>query len=654
MGLHLNSADRTISVLDAFVVRGNGCLVFELWGASLHSLVCVAKEVTPRHTQEVISQGLAALDQLKVQRVVHFDIKPTNILVKVAAADDSSGAPSLIQVKLADFGLSGTTDCIQGARECRFLAVQTWPYRSPEVMLATAALGFPVDMWSMGCVMYFVAAGGLSYFDQEQKITNRQPTEMLKAVVNKRPEGMMSMMGFKVWKDIGGNNYPEDAKNHILPEEIQRTLGKHGCALFDAMLAPSPADRIDPVQAMQHVYFKSNPEEAAAPETPPPGEIPTPIPAEAPEGAIAENYMTLYKDPHGNISFDGERAPWKMLQGNMGADVLSYLQDDDFIKLSPDDLQAKEWHSFEEPIDTQNKKLSCRQLGCKMIISGGFGTPNSTTLHGLNIDHPFPMIRVSGWRDAFLERNVTAFENLGKQVVTSMEAISKSARQANGEQARTTSWRNWLLSGGNVFLTQADGMLLEEDHVDGGAGIVHLGLTLFGHRHLRAWASRKKPSKESRQAGSKPEVPSVVGKYLDLAQEPGTVFLSCSSAFRHQVRHTQSADLIQFGNLPGMSLSIMMRSSLFSHCRARLAGSTPSPQCVFKAIAAVFAEWQSANTLHFPSLDEVKASVAKLTSPSMPTSVKGRKRKLSVTAKLPTKKGHPRNVPRQVKKKARV
>ena len=60
-----------------------------------------------------------------------------------------------------------------------------------------------------------------------------------------------------------------------------------------------------------------------------------------------------------------------------------------------------------------------------------------------------------------------------------------------------------------------------------------------------------------------------------------------------------------------MSVSGMIRSSLFSHARARLANHMPNPKCVFEAIAADVAEWQVTTTLVLPSLDEVQETVAK-------------------------------------------
>ena len=77
---------------------------------------------------------------------MHFDFKPTNILVKLALPQGS--APSQIDLKLCDLGLAGTSDCYTIGRK-RWKNVQTWPYKAPEALMATAPLSYPTDMWTI-------------------------------------------------------------------------------------------------------------------------------------------------------------------------------------------------------------------------------------------------------------------------------------------------------------------------------------------------------------------------------------------------------------------------------------------------------------------------------------------------------------------------
>ena len=68
--------------------------------------------------------------------------------------------------------------------------------------------------------------------------------------------------------------------------------------------------------------------------------------------------------------------------------------------------------------------------------------------------------------------------------------------------------------------------------VDGGAGCLHFGITLYGNRKLKCWTAE--------------------GRKFELRQEPGTVWMSCSSSFRHQAEHEfcESTELLTFGVPP--------------------------------------------------------------------------------------------------------
>lgn len=84
-----------------------------------------------------------ALRALKQASVIHFDVKPDNVLV---SKDGTS-------IKLADFGcalvVSEAEKLVNDEMMPRF-------YRAPEVMLGQT-LNTPVDMWSAGATLYQVA-----------------------------------------------------------------------------------------------------------------------------------------------------------------------------------------------------------------------------------------------------------------------------------------------------------------------------------------------------------------------------------------------------------------------------------------------------------------------------------------------------------------
>jgi serine/threonine protein kinase len=93
------------------------------------------------------AQLLVALRHLKRCRVLHADIKPDNILVNARRS----------KVKICDFGSA----MFAGENERTPYLVSRF-YRAPEVILGLA-YDFPMDMWSIGCVLYELFTGRILF-----------------------------------------------------------------------------------------------------------------------------------------------------------------------------------------------------------------------------------------------------------------------------------------------------------------------------------------------------------------------------------------------------------------------------------------------------------------------------------------------------------
>lgn len=85
--------------------------------------------------------GLAYLHEM---RVVHFDLKPDNLLLSSDGAD--------ISVKVADFGLSKEKwqSYVSGCKDLR----GTLPYMAPELVADNMRVSEKADVWSVGVVMW--------------------------------------------------------------------------------------------------------------------------------------------------------------------------------------------------------------------------------------------------------------------------------------------------------------------------------------------------------------------------------------------------------------------------------------------------------------------------------------------------------------------
>ena len=593
-----------VHILDTFCACNHGFLVFELWGCSLHQFLRKHRCGTA-NTKELIQQVLAALGFLHERKVCHTDVKPGNILVKEVHSDSRTGK---LAVQLADLGSAqlhapafGSLAHSAKAATTESINVTTLIYRAPEVLLGDLNYSWMIDIWSAGCVLYEVASGGMPYFQPSS--TSESEVSVIYEIFSKRgtPHESKYWSALPHWPTAPASCLPRP-----LPDDVKEVLAT-GIDLLDNMLVYNPLRRVSARKAMEYPYITGeNPYMDNAPHSPPiqtssgplaqlPAFGPQPVVASSsqPQALDTQPVLKLFPDAFGNTKFPGERGNWRLCTGMLGDDILKWLQDDPFFDTDVETLSDQELQAFSEPKCKANKQVQCRQKSCKIILSGGFGEPCSKYLHALRVDKPFPLSRVSRWQECFMEKNKKALQKLHESMCKALRLLSPKDCGKNGQHIIDTPMKNWCLTAGQLFITDAKGSLVEDDHCDGGAGSVHMALTLFGRRALNCW------TKGGPKSGSEPAVV--------LEQVPGTVFFSCSAAFRHQVMHRpcDETELTSLGNLHGLSTSVMFRSTLFPYNRARLAQSTPSPLCVWNIVASSVEKWMSKTVLQLPCMADI-------------------------------------------------
>ena len=126
-------------------------------------------------------------------------------------------------------------------------------------------------------------------------------------------------------------------------------------------------------------------------------------------------------------------------------------------------------------------------------------------------------------------------------------------------------------------------------HTDGGASLLHAGLTLFGDRVLQVRLED--------------------GSCISLPQRPGSFYVGSMCALEHNVAHGEHA-ASSYGEGPPAEqsqIAVMLRCDVFRAGRARKKNSTPGPAELFRIVNIETAKHLAEQPFHLPDFDAVMA-----------------------------------------------
>jgi serine/threonine protein kinase len=158
----LREGQNIVHLLDVYPDESSLCLVLEYHPSDLSEVISQSKDILPvSHVKAYSRMLLDALAYMHERRVIHRDVKPSNILLS------STGI-----VKLADFGLARVLTSVpsqasvgpeaamdapsptstRAAHDLSHQVATRW-YRPPELLFASRNYTFSADIWSAGAVI---------------------------------------------------------------------------------------------------------------------------------------------------------------------------------------------------------------------------------------------------------------------------------------------------------------------------------------------------------------------------------------------------------------------------------------------------------------------------------------------------------------------
>lgn len=219
-----------------------------------YNLKDFSEECTDFYSLKIIMcQILLALEYIHSKGIVHRDITPANILVKINPEDD------LPYVKICDFGLSCHPSHYRTTTPG---AVTSW-YRAPEICCEYEYYGSKVDIWSAGCVFYQIVKKEALFTPEDD------PRTIFKEIVKKVPQKFtVSELNSYINEgkcDRFKHNYRNVKKETFLDrmigvskKQFNKSDGniKEFADLLSGMLNIYPGERMTATQALEHDFFK--------------------------------------------------------------------------------------------------------------------------------------------------------------------------------------------------------------------------------------------------------------------------------------------------------------------------------------------------------------------------------------------------------------
>ncbi|EGV60254.1 serine/threonine protein kinase, CMGC, CDC2/CDK sub [Yamadazyma tenuis] len=233
-----------IGLLEMMVEQNQIFMIFDYMEHDLTGLLTHPElKLEDCHRKFLFKQLMEGTDYLHQKRIMHRDIKGSNILI------DNIG-----RLKIADFGLARPMKIVKDGESPDYTnrVITIW-YRPPELLLGSTDYGRQVDIWGVGCLLielytkHAIFQGYNDEVSQLHKIFNIMGTPTLED-----------------WPDIQNLPWFEMLKPKINKVSNFEVLFKHSMTedSFDLalkLLQLNPNKRLTAHQALNHHYFTKDP-----------------------------------------------------------------------------------------------------------------------------------------------------------------------------------------------------------------------------------------------------------------------------------------------------------------------------------------------------------------------------------------------------------
>ncbi len=526
------------------------CIVSELSGTDLLGLLR-RRPLEDAEVAHVLRAVCAGLMHIHLHGLCHADLKPANIFLRGCSLPAKRTAslaefaqwlvqlPQALCVCIGDLGNAVLANPEQRPpRQSRVEVVGieevTLWYRAPEILLGMENFSNPVDMWALGCtaaemLLRKALFQGNSQFDLIRLIfqTFGTPSE-----------------GTLVHLPLFSKDLPSFRSRPWPPIDLLQLCNPRFTDFVRDLLKLEPEQRSSAVDALRHDVFQ-----------------------------LQRFYVECAGSPAG-------RGQVGLVQQTLDPDLLVWLQADPAFE----DLHMIFTETAFEPgpcMEPEEREERQKYEECGYV---GNTVPDTAVCNGMPADKPCCSERVRLFMLEFFHANKGWMDRPTANVRAALRGLPKAFLGANGVDFLSDPFGETALRYA-MFQVMSPGPRKDVVHYDGGASLLHMGLTIFGTRNLVCHFP---------QEGTR-----------TFRQRPGSIYVGNMCAIKHHVEHEPaSAECLGSGE-QATQITIMFRSDVFRHGQARKKISKPTPVDMYDIVNTVVASHLSTDPMVLPDFANV-------------------------------------------------
>lgn len=188
----------------------------------------------------IVKQLLEGLHKLHTNRIIHRDMKSSNILITKDG-----------ELKIADFGLARPYSLDEKNRKYTNRVVTLW-YRPPELLLGERNYACAVDLWGVGCIMS-------ELFTKEPLMKGTSEQDQLRLIATLLgpicPAVWPGVVDLPMYSRLERLINNDRFRDNLQPRMKRSTQNKHALDLLKKLLILDPSKRIDANSALDHDFF---------------------------------------------------------------------------------------------------------------------------------------------------------------------------------------------------------------------------------------------------------------------------------------------------------------------------------------------------------------------------------------------------------------